>query len=244
MDMNVSAILLSARDSGAADRIAIFFTKEQGKMRVFCPGSRRKSGRGGLLQPFALLDLQVDRQREGYRLLEARTLRDSQNIWSDWDRMSYGAVIAEAIDILWPEEEAQEELFDFLDRAFEVLEIRSPRIVAGAALWKILELAGFGAELTGCIECGSQLHEGCLSAEGGGVIGSCCGLDPLAPQISQETLRALQTLQNYPWDEKEISGSISGKDLIEAEKILLHYLYHHSGRNFRSLEFFQKQRNI
>ena len=49
MEVRRTAILLSVRESGASDRIAVFFSKEQGKIRVFFFFFSRKLGKGGIL---------------------------------------------------------------------------------------------------------------------------------------------------------------------------------------------------
>ena len=240
MECNMTAILLSVRESGTADRIAVFFSKTHGKIRVFCPGSRRKNGRGGVLSPFSAVDLQLYYKQGNYQLVEAETLVSHDAICSDWERLAYGAIVAEAVEVLWPEEEAQIEVYEFLFRFFALLESRSPRIAAGAGLWKVLELAGFGAEFEACIHCGDELHEGRLSTDEGGFYGPCCTTGELGTKASKETLAALRILQEYPWDGSDLQGSIRGKELVAAEKILLEYLTYHLEKPLKSLEFLQK----
>lgn len=173
MECNMTAILLSVRESGTADRIAVFFSKERGKIRVFCPGSRRKNGKGGMLLPFSLMDLQLIYKQGSYQLTEGGVLRSHEGVYTDWERLAYGAIVAESVEMLWPEEEAQPEVYEFLQVFFEALEKRNPRVATGAALWKILEFAGFGAEFESCIHCGEELLEGRLAPDEGGFHGSC-----------------------------------------------------------------------
>ncbi|MBP7248043.1 MAG: DNA repair protein RecO [Negativicutes bacterium] len=240
MEVRRTAILLSVRESGASDRIAVFFSKEQGKIRVFCPGSRRKLGKGGILQPFSILELQLDETREGFRLLEAQCVETYPEIVSDWERLAYGSILLETVEALWPEEESQIELFDFLCVVVETLRQRSPRITVAAALWKILEFAGFGIEFDCCVQCGTPLEEGRFSSSEGGIIDNCAGIC-VGTECPSSVLEVLKSLQNYPWNEK-VQGVIRGKDLVIAEKVLLEYLTYQLEKPLKSLQFLQKMK--
>ena len=240
MEVRRTAILLSVRESGAADRIAVFFSKEQGKIRVFCPGSRRKLGKGGILQPFSLLELQLDESRDGFRLLEAQCVETYPEIVSDWERLAYGSILLETVEALWPEEEPQYALFDFLCIAIDKLRQRSPRITVAAALWQILEFAGVGIELNHCIYCGNPLEEGRFLSAEGGVADNCTKL-VAGIECSASVLEVLKELQSYPWN-GVVQGTIRGKDLIIAEKILLDYLIYQLDKPLKSLQFLQKMK--
>lgn len=240
MECNMTAILLSVRESGTADRIAVFFSKERGKIRVFCPGSRRKNSRTGFLSLFSEMDLQLKFTHGNYQLAEMQLIESHPKILEDLERLTYSSIIAESVENFWPEEEAQEEVYCFLQQAFAMMETRSPRITSGAALWKILELAGFAAEFDHCIQCGDSLEKGNLHAGEGGVVGYCCGTGTSEHPISEEILAILRDFQKYPWNSEEVQKSIRGKDLLEAEKILMTYLDYHLDKPLKSLQFLQK----
>lgn len=240
MECNMTAILLSVRESGTADRIAVFFSKERGKIKVFCPGSRRKNSRGGFLSLFSEMDLQLRVVQGNYQLMEMQLIQSHPQILEDLERLTYGSIIAESVENFWPEEECQAEVYYFLRQAFALLETRSPRVIAGAALWKILELAGFAADFDHCIQCGESLEQGSLQADEGGVLGYCCTAGTSEHPVSPAILNILRDFQNYLWDGAEVKKSIRGKDLIEAEKILLTYLDYHLEKPLKSLQFLQK----
>jgi|GEM_PF-2313527 len=243
MECNLTAILLSLRESGTADRVAVFFSREKGKVRVFCPGSRRKGGRGGALCLFSALDIQLDFWQGSYQLVEAEALESYEGICTDWERLAYGAVLAESVEHLWPEEEAQPEVYEFLRKAFRALEKRSPRVAAAAALWQILELAGFGSDFEHCAHCGEPLIAGRLDVENGGMKGSCCLKSDSGGGVTPEELEVLRALRDYPWEEEKSRRSISGRHLVGAERILLEYLQYHLERPLKSLQFLQKMEN-
>lgn len=240
MECNMTAILLSVRESGTADRIAVFFSKERGKIRVFCPGSRRKNSRTGFLSLFSEMDLQLKLIHGNYQLTEMELIQSHPKILEDLERLTYSSIIAESVENFWPEEERQEEVYHFLQQAFTMMETRSPRITAGAALWKVLELAGFAADFDHCIQCGESLEKGILQADEGGVLGYCCGTGASDQPVSEEVLGILRDFQNYPWNNEEVQKSIRGKDLLEAEKILMTYLDYYLEKPLKSLQFLQK----
>lgn len=242
MEYNLTAILLSTRESGSSDRIAVFFSKERGKIHVFCPRSRHKSGKGGYLEPFAVLDLQTNIQSGLYRLIEAGRLERFPKLYEDWERMAYGLIVTEAVEHLWPEEEQQPEVYDFLLTFFQALEHRSPRITAGAALWQILDFAGFRVDFTSCVGCGERISEGKMSIEDGGLIGSCCGEFLENEKVPPSAVEALVKIQNYQWYSEWATDKIRGKDLVIAERILLEYLNYYLERPLKSVSFLEKMK--
>lgn len=240
MECNMTAILLSVHESGTADRIAVFFSKEKGKVRVFCPGNRRKNNRGGFLSLFSEMDLQLRLIHGNYQLIESQLIQSHPKILEDLERLTYGSIIAESVENFWPEEESQEEVYLFLQQAFAMMGIRSPRITAGVALWKILELAGFAADFDHCMQCGESIEKGTLEAGEGGFLGSCCGAGTSGYPVNEDILTIFRDFQKYPWNGAEIQKSIRGQDLIEAEKILLTYLDYYLEKPLKSLQFLQK----
>ncbi|MBP1765026.1 MAG: recO [Firmicutes bacterium] len=234
------AILLAVRDWGEADKLVTLFSREYGKISAVAYGARRPKNRmSGTLQLFSHVELslsqgnKLDTIRQCDVKVSFRTLRE------DLVQMAYGVFVLELADELLPDRQPEPEIFDLLLTVLTVIQRRNPRVVALAAAWQMLALAGFQPVLDHCVRCGSTLHFPArfVSQAGGGVCLVCGQSDE--PDFSAEEADFLQKLLLLRWNELE-GFTVKGQVLMDTERKLIDYLRCRLERQLRSLDFIRK----
>ena len=234
------AILLAVRDWGDSDKLVTLFSREHGKINAVAYGARRPKNRmAGSLQLFSYVELvllqgnKLDTIRQCDVKTSFRTLRE------DLSQMAYGVFILELVDELWPDRQPETAVFDLLLLVLGVLQKRNPRLVALAAAWQMLKLAGFQPVLHQCVRCGCPLHfPAKFDSEAGGGVCLLCG-KPIEVDFAEEEADFLQKLLLLNWDAIELF-TVKGKVMMETERKLIDYLLCRLERHLRSLDFIRK----
>jgi len=234
------AILLAVRDWGDSDKLVTLFSREYGKISAVAYGARRPKNRmAGSLQLFSYVELvllqgsKLDTIRQCDVKVSFRTLRE------DLVRMAYGVFILELVDELWPDRQPEAAVFDLLLTVLQVSQKRNSRLVALAAAWQMLKLAGFQPVLEQCVRCGCTLQFPAKfdSQAGGGVCLSCGKANE--QDFSEEEADFLHKLLLLNWDVSEMF-TVKGRILMDTERKLIEYLFCRLERHLRSLDFIRK----
>jgi len=137
------ALVIGASNWGEADKIVTLITPERGQVRALAFGCRRPQNRmAAAMQMFNRLEAVLS---PGQKLDTVRqvTLEHSYHrIGENLTAMAYGSFVAELVRELLPEGEPAADAFVLLEKIFAALEERNPRVVALAAAWQFLRLAG------------------------------------------------------------------------------------------------------
>ncbi|HEY7605873.1 MAG TPA: DNA repair protein RecO [Actinomycetota bacterium] len=171
-------VVLRTWKLGEADRIVVFLTQGEGKVRAVAKGVRKTKSRfGGRLEPFSHVDLSLYRGRELDIVTQAEVINPFRSLREDYDRVVAGAAMLEAVDQVAQEREAAIRLYLLLVRALRALDggARDPSVVLDAFLLKLMALEGYRPALTECAGCGaSDQPPRCFSiARGGGLCERC-----------------------------------------------------------------------
>ena len=182
------AIILLTYPSRERDKLVVFLTPEEGKLRGFAYGARSiRSRYGASLEPLSKVRLMWHEKEseEVVRLDSAELLRSlfpaQQNL-----RASFAATyLAESAEVFAQPNEPSELLFRLLDKASEALLAQlDPRlVVAWFEVW-LLKLQGIFPSMKQCHECGSPL-EGALYFD-----------ERLAGFVGQECTRGAEIIPN------------------------------------------------
>ena len=187
---------------------------------------------------FHVLELQL---MEGQRIdtVKQCTLQQSfKPLREDLNAMAYGSFIAELALSLFPEQLPQPEIFDRLLAIFSSFGSRSPRLLALAAGYQLLALAGSKLEFMHCVHCGRALSEtGFFSLPDGGMLCESCGQEPL-PQLAVGVRNFAMRLEELEW-QKPPTFLVKKTELLQTEQILLSCLQQLLGKPLKSLEFIQ-----
>jgi DNA repair protein RecO (recombination protein O) len=236
---DVRAIVVGSRPLGEADRIAILFTRELGRVDAVVKGVRRTSSRwGGRLEPFNVADLMLFRGRSLFTVTSAQLVEVFARLRGDREAMAVAAAACEAAATLFAPGEPEPRAFSLLrnvlraaDAGFEGRALHAPLLLGG--LVKCLYEAGFLPELEACVGCGSRgLLVGFSAARGGAACAACLG--DAAP-LSPAALAALRAAVGRPL----LELAAAPPDPVVAEGVRhVHDLYaYHTGLRLRSLGF-------
>jgi DNA repair protein RecO (recombination protein O) len=172
-------IVLRTYKSGEADRIVVFLTENNGKVRSIAKGVRKtRSKFGGRLEPLSLLDVQFHRGRDLDIVNQVETVDSTHNVFGDLDSMTEAIAVLEAVDQLVPDREPVPHLYRMLVGARRTLLTRPSPLVVPAFLWKLLASEGVHPVLDRCSLCdetpeaGSEF--GTFDVRHGGVTCSAC----------------------------------------------------------------------
>ena len=233
------AVVLSVRDLGEADRLAVLFSREIGKISAAAYGARRPRSRfAGAVQSFAQVSLSLIPGRTLDTIGQCEVKRSFRELREDIQLMTYAAFLTELVSELWPDRSPEPSAYDVLMGSLSLLSERNPRLVSLAAAWQLLALAGFHPEYERCVACGQVLILPAFfdSCAGGGVCPTCehDGLQPLDDAVCGFIDRLLNVNGQQPPQFK-----VTGAALLQAEKILIEFIAHRIERPLKSIRFIQ-----
>lgn len=235
------AVVLHVKNWQTADKYAVCYTKEHGKLRFIAYGARYvKNVQGRLLQPFACLQLEVQQGQKIDKLRSCELVQLPQTL--DMQQMAYGAVAAELTAVLTEDRQPQPELYSLLQLTLQALVKRNPRLVALSFAIKLLQLTGFAPQLDQCVNCGEIIGAGdevwFSPLQGGAICAKCRaaysgeGLE----HCGEGTRRLWQWLEHLDF-EKPAPFKVTGGDLMELERILYKFIFFQTDKTLNSLNF-------
>lgn len=180
-------IVLRTYKLGEADRIVVFMTRDNGKVRAVAKGVRKTGSRfGSRLEPLSQVSLLLWRGRSELDIVnQVEVIARHQNIRGDLERINAGLSMLEVVDQITQEAQVDTRTLDTLARALGVLDDlkRDPSMVAPAFFLRILEIEGAGPIVDSCASCGEE-HAALVAfdlLEGGALCASCRRGRPLSP---------------------------------------------------------------
>ena len=198
---SVEAIVLRHRDWGEADRLVTLFTLQRGKLRAVVKGARKqRSRKGGHLQPFTHITLQLARARGPYIITQVDTLDAYLPLKENLELTGNASYLVELLDrFTYDEEEKNTALFRLLGDSLS-------RLSRGDDIWvvvryyemRLLDYLGFRPRLFHCASCEEEIKAEAqfFSASQGGVLCPLCGASqPSARPVDVEMLKYLRHFQ-------------------------------------------------
>jgi DNA repair protein RecO (recombination protein O) len=193
------AIVLKQVPIGEADRVLTLFTREQGKQRAVAKGARRPGSRlGGHVDLLVRVRLQIAHGRSLDIVAQAETVDPYLPLRDDLVRMSIACEIAELVDRLTEDGQADAATFDSLAETLtRIAADEDPALAALVFRAHLLDRLGYRPELEHCIACRRELERvDCFfSAVAGGVMCTECGrADTSARAVSANAFAFLRRL--------------------------------------------------
>ncbi len=233
-------VVLMVRNWQTADKYAVCFTREHGKVRFIAYGARYvRNTAGRLLQPFASLQLEITAGQKIDRLKSCELLR--LPLGFDFKEMAYGAVISEITAVMTEDHQPQPEIYELLEQVFPVLKKHNPRLVTAAYILQLLALTGFAPQTESCVVCGRtpEADEDCrFSPLQGGLICCECAAGGEEP-FSAGTRRLLTQLQQLDFQSPQ-KFSVRGANLMELERLLCRFLLFQTDKPLKSLDYLNR----
>src|SRR5258706_384062 len=101
-----STVVMRHSDWGEADRLLTLYTREQGKVRALAKGVRKMTSRkGGHLEPFTYVTLQLAKGRDLLIVTQAETVNAFLPLHEDLVKTGYAAYVVELLDRLTYEDD-------------------------------------------------------------------------------------------------------------------------------------------
>ena len=246
---SAEALVLATRNWGEADKMASLLTRECGRVEAAAFGCRRpKSALAAGMQMFSHLDVELTEGGRVWTVRQCSLKGRFRRLSEDLSAMAYGSFVAELALELFPEHEPAPDAFDRLLQIFCAFEERNPRLVALAAAYQLLALAGLSLHLASCVHCGAPFEEPMSIdiGEGGALCADCRKED--MPLFSAELKEFIEKLTALDWQaflspqkaagvRSPVPFSVRKQELLAAESLLLAYLRALFGKPLRSLAF-------
>ncbi len=234
------AIVLHVKNWQTADKYAVCFTKEHGKLRFIAYGARyAKNIQGRLLQPFTCIALEVQQGQRVDKLRSCELVRMPQAL--DMKQMAYGAVAAELTAVLTEDRAPQPELYALLEQTLAALTLRNPRLVVLSFAIKLLRLTGIAPDMDVCVSCGAQPaeQEAWFSPLQGGLLCADCRTNYSGDGLEHcgaGTRRLWRWLARLDFVNPE-PFSVRGGDLMELERLLYKFIFFQTDKALNSINF-------
>jgi len=239
----IEALVLGVKNWGEADKIVTLLSKEHGKIMATAFGCRRpKSPLAGSLQMFNEVNVQLTKGERLDTIRQCTIKRAYRALSSDFAAMAYGAFVAELATNLAVEHFPQTDMYNKLVEIFGAFGNRNPRIAALAAAYQLLEFSGMQLSYQRCIRSNAEITgDAFFSIEAGGaVVREMVQAEDRDMLDYPEAMRVfIGQLLELNWQEKP-AFKVNGKIMVQAENLLLRYLYHIFGKPMKSLQFIQQ----
>ena len=228
-------IILKVKDWQTADKYAVCFSRAYGKIPFLAYGARYARTTGGrLIQPFAMLDMQLysGKRLDSMKSCELIALPQQMDI----KQMAYASVIAEVTEALTEAHEPQEDIYELLVGAVQILSRNNPRLVALSAICKLLVLTGFAPVYDACVNCTDAVEgDAFFSVVQGGLICEACHGGEELP-FSSGAQKLLQELIALDFKDPQ-PFTVRGGDLMQLEQILYRFIVYQIDKPLKSLSF-------
>lgn len=237
-DFRDDAIVLHVKNWQTADKYAVCFTREHGKIRFIAYGGRYpKNVTGRLLQPFAQLSVEVAAGQRTDKLKSCELLSLPHAF--DFKQMAYAAVATELTAVFTEDHQAQPEVYQLLEEALLLLKERNPRIVVLAFALKLLDLTGFAPQVEACVMCGREAigeEDVWFSPLQGGAVCNDCHNASGEERFSIGTRKLLANLKGLDF-QKPTDFSVKGGELMELETLLYKFILFQTDKPLNSINF-------
>lgn len=251
------AFILKTRDYRDTSLLAVFYTKDFGKIHGIIKGVRDSRYRyGSTLEPFSLNEILFYRRKRGgdlHQVTQVDVLDMYFDIRQDLEKLSYASYFAEALDQLVDLEESNPSLFYLLKDTLEFMSSgASPKRSARIFELKLLMILGLIPELKSCVVCGALSPEPAyFSVTLGGVHCKSCGVSgavasrihtdakiPSLP-VSKGALNFMEHVMRQPV--KELNHVKVAQEVgEEVEKLLRRFVDFHLQNKLKSVVFLEK----
>jgi DNA repair protein RecO (recombination protein O) len=248
--VSLTAIVLSRRDLGEADRIVTLLTREAGKLDAVAKGARRPGSKSaGVSEAFTEARIQMAEGRRLGIVTQWSVLHSFGELRTDLGMLARASYLCELTDRLVEEHEPCPDAFDLLAAALSLLGLGAcaPDTVVHAYEIRLLTERGYAPILDRCVRCsepvsaanpaGRALHA--VSAALGGIVcPSCAGACHDGVRLLPHAVSVLRTLANGAIDDlAALQWARPVSDQVEACVSAL--VRFHCDREVRSGRFLQ-----
>ncbi|HQB85093.1 MAG TPA: DNA repair protein RecO [Candidatus Pacearchaeota archaeon] len=198
------AIILSKEDRGEYDRLLTLYTKEFGKIVLFCKSIRKESSKLRFgAEPMLLIDVEFIEGKSFKTLTDIVIVNSYANIAKDIKKISLAGKIAQDLSDLIKGEEKDWEVWKIIEQSFNNLNnTDNDFITYQYFFWRLIDTLGYGPELYSCVKCGKNVNYNKIpfSLEIGGILCDNCAKTENYFTISVESLKMLRLILAKDFD--------------------------------------------
>ncbi len=232
------SFVLTRRDFRENDQIITLFTAEKGKIEVLAKGVKKITAKNSaFLEPFFLMEAEIVKGKEFFRLTTATPIESFKEIRADWQKSLLAGYASEVLVRLLPNGLPENKIFNlfftylkFLSEAKEV-----NRIFSISFIWKLFSLQGYLPNLDNCIVCGQENNLNFFSSLNGGLVCDNCKDKNLNLQgalfLKEKDRENLKMLVKSDWRKIRIDK----EDCKKQEQILIDFCAYHSEKKIPPL---------
>lgn len=239
--VKTKGIVIRECNTGEADKIITLFTSTAGKLSCFAKGARRtKSNLISGTQLLSYSDFVLFKGRDTYSVSSCNMIEPFYEIRNDMVKLTYAAHIVDILnDVIQENLPAYKVQQLFLNCLHMLAKTeRSPELVARIFELRMLSMIGFAPYAKGCVFCGeTEIGNTCFSFEKCGfVCANCIQNEPVAVEISNGTVRAIQHIVYAPI-KSIFNFTVSDQILEELGRIARRYLKSRLEKEYTKLSF-------
>jgi DNA repair protein RecO (recombination protein O) len=245
---NAEAIVIRVRDFDEADKIAVLFTREEGKVQAIAKGARRPRNRfAAATQLFTQLHAGLFHGRSLDTFSQIEITESFRHLREDLDRLAYGAYVCELVDEMVKERQRNESVYLLLLTTLHLLNTADiePEAVLRSFELKLLSILGFRPSLEDCVVCGQSIGvtpQVRFAHALGGVLCPTCQSDrEYVHRIGRGTLETMKRLLDGDIRKTNVIR-ISGDMVRELDRVLTDYIGKHTDRQLKSKDFLDSLR--
>jgi DNA repair protein RecO (recombination protein O) len=154
-------IILRTYKLGEADKIAVLYTKDYGKIRAVVKGVRKPTSKlGAIIEPGSLVDFYLYRTGgELQKIIQAVNINGYKRLKSDLDKLNEAFAILETVDRACEDSNPSTEIFTMLTNVLKWLDTydKNIRLVFPAFCLKLMLIEGAGLVVDYCIFCNKDV---------------------------------------------------------------------------------------
>lgn len=178
---SIEALLLRKTPYRDSDYIISLFTKDLGKISGIARNAKNSMKRfGARLEPFVHIRVNLKETGREFKLIQdTETIRVFSSFAEDIELFTLGSLMLEITDVLTPRESPNEEMFELLIKALELMNSKeSPLPIVLQFQLEALSISGYEPNLYSCAKCEVQIEgDSYFSINSGGAICFKCAGD-------------------------------------------------------------------
>ncbi len=238
--IKTEAIVLKKMNYGDSSKIAVFFSKEHGKLSAIIKGARSPKSKTGLIID-AFNNVQIvfykKNNRDLHFISQADLIFHYPKVKEDLDKLKYSLAVLELTDTLTVENEVYPKLYRGLVRMLRLFNDtdEEPRILLIKFILFILKETGYETKFDECASCGkpmSETEKAFFSYDSGILCDACSGNRIDGMPMSEELFKIFFCLTSSNNFEYRLS------DADKAITLLGSFIKRHVSE-FRGFQFLQ-----
>ncbi len=239
MICSTPAFVLKSYDFRETSKIAVFFTRDFGKVKGILKGIRKDHKKFSSTLPLLSLNHIIfyrKRVSEIHLVSQCDLIDDFGLTRGDLKQFGFSSFVAELVDCLLPLEDPNKEIFELVFNFLNSLK-GNLQDLKNIFEVKILAASGFKPHFDSCISCDSGISDTAYfsNKRGGLLCRRCLSHDRLSEPVLPGTIATILYIEKFGW-QNCLRLNMLMPVRRQLDKILQSFLHFHVGKALRSEE--------